>query len=214
MKTRSLRLLPGLAAVVVATAASFGAATVVEAQTAPPTPPARPANGMPGDGPGPHRPGMPDGPGMRGGPEMHGHGMRMMRELDRLKTSLQLNGSQAAAWDKAVAAMKPSGDPRAEMKSHRDRLAAALDDPNFDPRKLAAETDRTETEHRARMSMIRDAWFSVYDTLNPVQRGQVREFLREKMTHGPMMGGRMEWRQHGEPGRMPPPPAAGAAPPR
>ncbi len=211
MKKSSLRLLPGLAAAVVAAAASFGAATVVQAQTTGSAPPARPMPGSPGDGPGMRR--GPDGPGMHGGPGLHG--MRMMRELDRLKTSLQLNGSQAAAWDKAVAEMKPSGDPRAEMKAHHDRLATALDDPNFDPRKLSADMDRMETERRARMSMIREAWFSVYDTLNPVQRGQVREFLRKKMTHRPMMHGAMEGHHDGEHGRMPPPPPPpGGAPAR
>jgi hypothetical protein len=77
-----------------------------------------------------------------------------------------------------------------------------------------------ESEHHARMATIRDAWFAVYDSLNAAQRGQVREFLRERLSHGEhgmheQMHGRGEWHHDGEPGRPPmPPPAPGAAPAR
>jgi len=185
MKKIPSRFLPALVAVVIAATASFAVATVVEAQTPPPVPGARP-------------PGAPPPHGERGGPH-GGPGMRMMREVDQLKTSLQLNASQSALWDKAVAQMKPPTDLREQMKAHHDKMTAALADPNFDPRKIAAEMERADAERRARMATIREAWFSVYDSLNPVQRGQVREFLRERMSH--MHGGhRMEWMHHREGG--------------
>ena len=143
------------------------------------------------------------GPGMRG--------MHMMREVERLKTSLQLTPQQATLWDRAVAQMKPQPDAREQMKGTHDRMAAMLDDPNFDPRRMAAEMDRAADDRKAKMTAMRDAWFSVYDALNPVQRGQVREFLRARMSRGhhEMRGGHGEWMHHdGEKGRPPVPPAA------
>jgi Spy/CpxP family protein refolding chaperone len=207
MRTLPARFTNGVAATLVALCASLAAASAVRAQTAPTPPEGRP--------PMQAQDGQRGGPGMRGGGEMagghamHGPGMHMMREAARLRTSLQLNGQQAALWDRAVAAMKPQGDPRADMKARHERIAAMLDDPNFDPRRLAAEMDRAETEHRARMSSVREAWFALYDSLNPVQRGQVREFLREKMTrheggmHGPMGGPQHERRDAAPPAPSP-----------
>ncbi len=112
------------------------------------------------------------------------HGMHMMRELDRLKTSLRLDARQVALWDRAQQQMKPPGDMREQMKARHERMAAMLDDPNFDPRKLAADMDQMEAEHATRRRAVSDAWFAVYESLNPVQRGQVREFLRSQMSHG------------------------------
>jgi Spy/CpxP family protein refolding chaperone len=200
MKSIPARFLPGIAAVSVAVATCLAAATVVYAQSAP-------APRAPGEMRAPAPPG-----GWKGG--HGGPGMRMMREVERLKTSLRLNPQQAAVWDKAVATMKPDGNPREQMKARRDRMTAMLDDPNFDPRKLAAEMDGAEAERRAKMNAVRDAWFAVYDSLNPVQRGQVREFLRERMSHGEHHGmeGRREW-HHDEKGGQPPmPPAPPGAP--
>ena len=198
MRQLPSRFIPVIAAIVVAATASLAVATVVEAQTT--TPQQRP---------------MPGGPMMHGGPgeEHGGPAMHMMREVERLRTSLQLNAGQAALWDKAAAQMKPPANMREEMKARHDRMTAALDDPNFDPRKLSAEMERSETERRARMASIRESWFAVYDSLNPVQRGQVREFLRERMSHRHGMG-HGEWMHHreGEPGRTMPgkPPMDGA----
>jgi len=158
----------------------------------------------------------PHGPMGQHGPG--GRGMHMMKEVDRLKTSLQLNATQAAAWDRAVAQMKPQPNTREQMKARHDRMTSMLDDPNFDPRKMAAEMESVAAERKARMTAMRDAWFAVYDTLNPVQRGQVREFLRERMSHmghergmHGHMRGEMGWpHRDGEPGKAPP--APGTAP--
>ncbi len=185
------RFFPGIAAFAVAAVTCFAAATVVDAQTPP-------RGGEMRDG---HGAGMGE----------HGPGMREMHELDRLRTSLQLTPQQSALWDRAAAAMKPDGNPHEEMKARHDRMLAMLADPNFNPRAMAAETDRMDDERKAKMRTVRDAWFAVYDSLNPAQRGQVREFLRERMTkheHG-MHGG--EWMHRDEqPGRPPMPPNAPA----
>ena len=135
------------------------------------------------------------GPGMQGEHGMRGmHRMHMMRELSRLKTSLRLAPEQTALWDRAEQQMKPPADMREQMKARHDRMAAMLDDPNFDPRKFAAETDSMQAERVARHKSMREAWFAVYDKLNAAQRGQVREFLRSHMSHRQDMGERM--REH------------------
>ena len=130
----------------------------------------------------------PMAPGMGGGHEMHGmHHMHMMHELTRLKTSLRLTPEQAALWDRAEQQIKPAADVREQRKARHDRMTAMLDDPNFDPRKLAAEMDSAQTERMAKHKSAREAWFAVYDKLNPAQRGQVREFFRSHMARGERM---------------------------
>lgn len=184
------RCAPGLLAVLVAAGGGVAVTTIAHAQATAATPGAQAA-------PPPHPPMEPHGPGM--------HGHPMMRELERLKTSLKLDASQTALWDRAQARMRPPTDPRDGMKARRERIAAMLDDPNFDPRKLAADMDGADTERRAQMSAMRDAWFAVYDSLNPVQRGQVREFLRSHMgrPHGRGGGEHDGWmhQRDGGPGR-------------
>ena len=127
----------------------------------------------------------------------------MMRDVERLRTSLKLNANQNALWDKAEGLMRPPPDGREQMKARHDRLAAMLDDPNFDPRQLAADMDSGDNERRARMTAMRDAWFAVYDSLNPVQRGQAREFLRSHMAHPHRMGGEGGGWMHGPQGGKP-----------
>jgi protein CpxP len=195
MKTIPSRFVPGLVAVAIAASACLAVATVVQAQT-PPQPRGGPADARP----------MPPKP--PGGPMVDGgeRGMHMMREMGQFKAALQLNAQQSALWDKAVAGMKPLADMREQMKARHDRMTAMLNDPNFDPRKMAAEMDSVAAERKARMTSIREGWFALYDSLNPMQRGQVREFLREKMAHGHRghrgmhgsgdMHGRMDWMQH------------------
>lgn len=126
---------------------------------------------------------------MRGPHAMHAQGP--LRDLTRLKTSLRLDARQTALWDQAVGRMQPPANLREQMKVRREHVTAMLDDPAFDPRKLAAEMDADEAERTAMMKGTRDAWIAVYESLDPVQRGQVREFLRGRMMHGPGMRGPM-----------------------
>lgn len=196
MNHRLPRLVPGLLAVAIATG---GFAVAVQAQTA--TSPAAPAAAAGAPMPPPHGPG---GPGR--------HGRRMAMQLDRLKTSLKLDAAQTRLWERAQAQMVPPQGGGERMKGQHERMTAMLDDPAFDPRKLAAEMDAADGERRTRTTGMRDAWIAVYDALNPVQRGQVREFLRARMGKrgmGDHRGGEhMGMRQHGDGGPRPMPPGA------
>lgn len=192
--TRRLRIL------VVAVAAACATPLVTQAQSTPPAPTAQP------DAP---RPPMP--------PHARPHGME--RDLDRLKTSLRLDGKQTALWDRAAARMKPPADAREAFKARREHVNAMLDDPNFDPKKLAAEMDQEQAKRDAEMKDRRDAWITVYESLNPVQRGQVREYMRGRLARGPFFGpGPAMWMHGGPHGHgprpegMPTPPAPPAPP--
>ncbi len=197
MKISFTRLASSLLVFSIAAGGGIALTTLAYAQTAAPA--TAPVPPMP-----PHHPPMGEG-----GPGMHGgHGHRMMMEVERLKTSLKLNASQTALWDKAQGLMKPPTDTREQMRARDERMVAMLDDPNFDPRKLAADMDGVQAERKAAMTSLRDAWFAVYDSLNPVQRGQAREFLRSHLSRPHGMRGRGEWmREHeDQPGRAPMPP--------
>ncbi len=191
MNTISSRIARGLAAGAFAASGCMALVSVSSAQTATQAPSA--------SDPDMRAPRMsrPDH-GMQGMHGMRGmHRMHMMHELARLKTSLRLTAEQAALWDRAEQQMKPAADIREQMKARHERMAAMLDDPNFDPRKLAAETDSMQSERMAKRKSMREAWFAVYDKLNPAQRGQVREFLRSHMARGEHMRGHTGWQHRG-----------------
>ena len=204
MNIQPSRFVPRCAAVLVAVSACLATATAVEAQT-PPSNSSAPAS---------MRPQPPDGADRMHEGEHGGPGMHMMRDLAAFRTSLQLNAQQSALWDRALAATKPEDGMRQRMKARHDQMLAMLDDPNFDPRKMAAAMDRFDTEREAKTTTVRDAWFAVYDSLNPVQRGQAREFLRERMSHrrGGMHGHGGWMHRHDERGHGPMVPDASRPP--
>lgn len=171
MKNLSIRFAPSLLAFAVGATGGIALIDAAQAQSA-----AAPAAGTTAAMPQmqPHSP---------GGHEPQAHGGRMTREVERLRNSLKLSPGQAALWDRALQQARPPTDLRDRMKGRHDRMAAMLDDPDFDPRKLAADMDGAEAERHSQMTAMRDAWFAVYDALNPVQRGQAREFLRSHMGH-------------------------------
>ena len=137
---------------------------LLHAQTSPSGPPSPGALPAPPHGDGPHG-------AMRGA--MHGPGgMHGMRDAERLRTSLRLDARQTALWDRAVERMKPAADQREQAKARRDRMTAMLDDPGFDPRKLAADMDGQQAERDVQHKAVRDAWIEV--TIAEGRNRQVR----------------------------------------
>lgn len=196
----SSRFARGLAMGIFALSGILALAGLSQAQTAAPPPSASHAGTHASTAPTAHtNTGMQAMEGMRGMKGMSGmramcggkRPMHMMHDVARLKTSLRLTPEQAALWARAEQQMKPPADLREQMKAQHERMAAMLDDPNFDPRKLAADMDRMQSERMARHKAMREAWFAVYDQLDPVQRGQVREFLRSHMARAERMRGHM-----------------------
>ena len=190
MNTISSRFKHGLVAGAFAASGCMALVSVSHAQTATQAPTSAHSDMRAPTRPNAHM--DPSMQGMEGMREMRGMDhMHMMHELARLKISLRLTPEQVALWGRAEQQMKPPADLREQMKSRHERMAGMLDDPNFDPRKLAVEMDSMQSERMARHKSMREAWFAVYDQLNPAQRGQVREFLRSRMARGERMHGRM-----------------------
>lgn len=188
--------------VIASTVVLATASVMAFAQSAPPAPSTGPQAGRPGIERGMHDQ-------HHSGRSHHMHGLFSSQQLAGLKTSLRLTPQQAALWEKAEKAMTPAPDARAKRaelaKAHRAQTLAALADPNFDPRKFADEQekqrDEMQAQRKARMNTTKEAWFSVYDSLDAAQRGQVREFLRARLEmRGKMRGndGMRGNHRHGE----------------
>ena len=135
-------------------------------------------------------------------PSMHSmrpdgrHAERMSKELDALKAKLNLNAEQSAKWDAAAAKTKPGPERMVGMKNMHDKTLQALKQDNPDLRALMADVDKQHEAMQAQRKADRDAWLSVYESLNPAQQKQTREFILSKMER---MG-----RRFGPGGGMPP----------
>lgn len=128
-------------------------------------------------------------PGMHPGEMQHDWAKR--RE-DHLVAELGLNPQQAALAQAAMAKMKPDHDMMERMhKSHEARLLALMD-PNFDPRRAAAQEDQERADREARMKDARTSWFALWDSLDANQRVKARLMLLKMAERGPME------RMHGE----------------
>jgi hypothetical protein len=99
-------------------------------------------------------------PGAQGGPQQEG-----MHGFGRLHKQLNLNPQQEDLWQKAQAAQRDAFKSlRAKGAEHRDQLR-----------------DQMRAEMDASRKQVRSAWFSVYDSLDPQQREQVRVAIRDGM---------------------------------
>jgi hypothetical protein len=144
---------------------------------------------------------------------MH-HDFMQMR-LKHMSDELMLTPQQQQLAQVALQKEEPSKEAREAMRKHHEAHLVALMDPNFDPRKLAAEEDQEHAAMEAQHKDARNAWFALWDSLNADQRVKARLMLlkmaeHEHGHHG-MHGGYGEHGgMHGGPdgahGGMPPPP--------
>jgi hypothetical protein len=158
------------------------------------------------------------------GMPMH-HDWEQMR-MHRMAEELSLNPQQQQLAMTAMQKMHPSKEAMQRMKKEHEQHLLALMDPNFDPRKMAAEEDQMHSEMEAKQKDARGAWFALWDTLSPEQRVKARLMLLKMAErehghgmhgdHGPedMHEGHEGMRggpdgMHGGPDGMPPPPPKG-----
>jgi len=116
------------------------------------------------------------------GPE----GMGAMRGLERLHKDLNLNAQQEELWKKAQAAQRDAfRSIRAKGEETRAKLRVEIDKPGADLKQFAQLRDELGAQMRAQMEatrkQVREAWFAVYDTLDPGQREKVRVAIRDGM---------------------------------
>src|SRR5262245_60338999 len=132
--------------------------------------------------------------GQRGAPH---EGMGPMRGFERLHRQLNLNPQQEDLWKKAQAAQHEAFRTIREKSAEtRARLRVEIDKPGVDLKQFAQLRDELGEQMRAQgeaaRKEARNAWFSVYDSLDANQRELVRVAIRDGMDrmghHGPRRG--------------------------
>jgi Spy/CpxP family protein refolding chaperone len=117
----------------------------------------------------------------------HHHGPRdgggdVVMAIAALKGQLNLDTSQQAQWDSAVAAGKAARESaRANMQKVHDTLAAELAKAEPDLAAVAAAADAARSANTATMHQVRDAWLNLYGTFTPDQKAVVKNALQQRM---------------------------------
>jgi len=132
-----------------------------------------------------------------GGPMQGGHFAAPITQswphlLEGAKDSLNLNTSQQALWDSAVA---QSRQAHAGMRANRQQLQAAvaaeIAKPEPDLAGLAATTDAVEQQNRALRQSARAPWLALYATFSPDQKAIVRGLLQQRVADAQSFRSRM-----------------------
>jgi len=126
-----------------------------------------------GPGPGPGGPGGPHG-GFGGAPFEH--------VIAEAKAKLNLNTSQQAQFDQAVANAKSAREQgRGIGQKVRDTVRAELAKAEPDLDAIARTADEAQAQGQAVRKQIRDQFLKLYGTFTPEQKAVVRELLQARM---------------------------------
>lgn len=124
----------------------------------------------------------------------HGGGDVVMA-IAALKGQLNLNTSQQAMWDSAVAAGKTARDSaRANMQKVHDTLTAELAKAEPDLAAVAAAGDAARTANTAAFHQVRDAWLNLYGTFSPDQKAIVKSAIEKRMARAEQFREKMRQR--------------------
>ena len=123
-----------------------------------------------------------DGDGGQRGDKSGYSMMHGAKGMSRLHDSLKLDATQETVWQNAVQANKDERTTmRDKFREQRDEIKAMLDKPGADLRAVAKRMDEVQAEGQKLRMASRDRWLTVYDSLNPEQKEQAREFFKNKM---------------------------------
>ena len=112
----------------------------------------------------------------------HGAGGDMFLGFARVKSQLNLNTSQQAMWDNAVAAGKAARtSAQANMQKVHDALVAELAKPEPDLAAVAAAADSARSANAQLHAQVRDAWLNLYATFTPDQKAVVKNALSQRL---------------------------------
>ena len=116
-------------------------------------------------------------------PMHHGaDGGDVVMSIAKLKDQLNLNTSQQAMWDNAVAAGKAARTTaQANMQKVHDTLTAELAKSEPDLAAVAAAGDSARTANAALHAQVRNAWLNLYATFTPDQKAVVKNALSERV---------------------------------
>ncbi|HET7134486.1 MAG TPA: periplasmic heavy metal sensor [Casimicrobiaceae bacterium] len=116
---------------------------------------------------------------------MHHHargGGDVVMGIVALKNQLNLNTSQQAMWDNAVAAGKNArAAARGNMQKVHDTLATELAKSEPDLAAVSAAADSARTANAQLHAQVRDAWLNLYATFTPEQKGVVKNALSQRL---------------------------------
>jgi len=112
----------------------------------------------------------------------HGRGGDVVMGIAALKNQLNLDTSQQAMWENAVAAGKTARTAaRANMQKVHDTLAAELAKPEPDLAAVSAAADSVRSANAQLHAQVRDAWLNLYASFTPEQKGVVKNALLQRL---------------------------------
>jgi periplasmic protein CpxP/Spy len=130
-----------------------------------------------------------------GGP---GQGPDFVHVFMALKSQLNLNTSQQAMWDAAVAQSKSARDAgRANFDKVRTAMTAELAKPEPDLAAVAAVADDAQAANTALRKQIRGQWLALYATFTPDQKAVVKDALNKRVARMEKFREKMMQRQGG-----------------
>lgn len=122
-----------------------------------------------------------------GGSFRHGHAFahdsrQWGRQLARLHHELKLDAQQEALWQAAEQGMREARKGLGErLREEHRQTRAALAAPDADLRAVLARLDEQRAERDKLRLADRERWLALYDSLNPTQKEQARNFLRQQL---------------------------------
>jgi len=128
----------------------------------------------------------------------HGaHGGELSFGIAALKDQLNLNTSQQAMWDSAIAQTKAARESgRANMQKIRDAMTSELAKPEPDLAAVAAAADDVHAANQALRKQVRGTWLALYATFSPDQKAIVKNAIQQRLAKMQTM--REKWQQrHG-----------------
>ena len=131
----------------------------------------------------------------------HGHGGPgggdFVMSIAALKGQLNLNTSQQAMWDNAVAAGKAArASAHTSQQQMHDALTAELAKAEPDLAAVATAADAARDAAAAQHRQVRAAWLNLYSTFTPDQKTVVKNALQQKMARMEQLRQKMQQR-HG-----------------
>lgn len=130
----------------------------------------------------------------------HGHGGPgggdFVMAIAALKGQLNLNTSQQAMWDNAVAAGKAARDSaRTSHQQMHDALTAELAKAEPDLAAVATAADAARDAAAAQHRQVRAAWLNLYSTFTPDQKTVVKNALQQKLARMDQFREKMQQRR-------------------
>ena len=130
----------------------------------------------------------------------HGHGGPgggdFVMGIAALKGQLNLNTSQQAMWDNAVAAGKAARDSaRASHQQMHATLTAELAKAEPDLAAIATVADANRDAAAAQHRQVRAAWLNLYSTFTPDQKTVVKNALQQKLARMDQFREKMQQRR-------------------